>query len=187
MRPISRATNEPRLGATMIEMTVVIMILLVTAAAAMPRIVAYENSRKETDTLAKIARLPSEAAAQAASLGVPVRLRDSGDSLIMEKVTPDASGTVTPDSQADQIKEVELGSTIQIDNAQLDGKIANAGTWIWTVYPDGSSDTGALEIAEGSSKSSMVISDHGTSLWLSGEMPDQTQDIWDAGALATRS
>lgn len=192
MRLILRATNEPSSqlramrGATMIEMTVVMAILVIAAAAVMPRVSSYERSRTLKATEAKIARLPVEAAAQAVALGVPVRIRSTGSSLIMEKVTPDTDGTVTTDSNAEQIKEILLND-IRIDDAQLNGKISNEGAWEWLVYPDGSSDKGELEFGEGSAHVSLVISDHATSQWLSGDMPDQTQDTWDAGSLATRT
>ncbi|MDR3707046.1 MAG: prepilin-type N-terminal cleavage/methylation domain-containing protein [Capsulimonadaceae bacterium] len=196
MRPTSRAINDgrrgarlrrERSGATMIEMTVVMAILLIAAAAALPRVVAYERSRAESDTEAQIARLPADAAMQAVALGMPVRIRATGSSLVEESVTPDTTGAVTTDSQADQIKEIQLGDDLRIRNAEINGTMSNEGTWEWMVYPDDSSDKGELDFGEGAAHMSLVISDHATSQWISGDVPDQSLDTWDAGSLATRT
>jgi len=193
MLRISQATSNAerrrsRLsGTTMIEIIVVLAILVIIASAVLPRVMAMQRSQNAKQLEAKIARLPAEAAAQAYSLQIPVRLRTSSDSIIMEKVSVGSDGSISNDTQSEQIKEVNLGNDIRVDNAQLNGQASTSDNWEWIVYPDGSSDSGAVEFEEDKSHYSLVITDHAASQWIEGDMPDQTQNTWTAGTLAQRT
>jgi Tfp pilus assembly protein FimT len=184
MRPTSQATTD---GATLIEMTVVLAILLFIAAAVVPRVVAMQQSFNLKQLEAKVARVPAEAENQAVTLHTPVRVRISSNSIVMEKVTVGSDGAITPDAQSEQIKEIDLGDSIKVDNAQLNGQSSPADTWQWIAYPDGTSDTGALEFEVDKSHYALVITDHAASQWIQGDMPDQTQDQWPAGELVQRT
>jgi Tfp pilus assembly protein FimT len=173
-------------GTTLIEITVVLAILLLIAAAVAPRVVAMQRSQNLKQLEGKIARLPADAAAQAVALQTPVRIRASSDSLIMEKVSLDADGAISDASPSDQIKEIDLGD-VDVDNAQLNGQPAQPGGWEWIVYPDGSSDTGALEFDVDKSHYSLVITDHAACTWIQGDMPDETQDTWPVGVMVQRT
>jgi Tfp pilus assembly protein FimT len=193
MRQILPATSNAdvhrrsQVGTTLIELTVVLVILLIIAAAVGPRVVAMLQSQDAKQLKAKIARLPAEAEAQAVTLQAPVRIRVSSNSIIMEQATLGTDGAITQDTASEQIKQVDLGDGLRLDNAQLNGMPSPPDSWEWVVYPDGSSDAGALEFEEDKSHFSLVITDHAASQWIEGDMPDQTQDIWPAGSLAQRT
>lgn len=180
-------SGRSRAGTTLIELTVVLAVLLLIAAAVGPRVVAIQQSQNLKQLEAKVARLPAEAQNQAITLQTPIRLRISSNSIVLEKVTLDSYGGITADTQSEQIKQVDLGDSITVDNAEMNGQNAPPDSWTWIVYPDGSSDTGALEFEVDKSHYALVINERARSQWIQGDMPDQTQDQWPAGTYVQRS
>jgi Tfp pilus assembly protein FimT len=196
-------------------MIVIALILMIMAALAVPNIVAYQRSASHKQLEANVARLPLEARNQAVLLQNPVSISVSGNTLVMQEQefdtnpnsntgsmsSNDSSTTLDPDNLMQgasgsagagattqvQLKTIDLGTDMQVDSVQLNGQATDTGSWLWMAYPDGSSDTGAIQFSEGSVSKSLVMDGKGHSQWISGEMPDQSQDEWSAGQLETRS
>jgi type II secretory pathway pseudopilin PulG len=164
---------------TLMEMVVVCAVLIIIAAAIMPNLVAMTRSRSLKDLEGSIARLPAEARNEALKSQTPVQIRVSGTMLVVEQV-PDTGAPV-------QVEQVDLGSDITIDSAQLNGKSVDIGSWTWMVYPDGSADSGAMQFSEGQVQKSLILYTSGDSRFITGPMPDQSQDQWPAGQLLQRS
>lgn len=188
MPPISRAietgrhvaeTVRRRRGFTLVEIVVVCAILIVIAGAIVPNLLTITQSRNLKDLEGNVARLPAEARNEAIQTQTPVRLRFSGTTIVMEEVPADG------DPQ--QVKEVDLGDSLQVDTVQLNGKPSDVGSWEWTVNPDGSADSGGVEFSEGQAHKSLILSPTGTAQWISGDLPDQSQDQWPAGQLLQRT
>ncbi|HEY3330198.1 MAG TPA: GspH/FimT family pseudopilin [Capsulimonadaceae bacterium] len=183
MLRISPATSDRRRNrraTTLAELTVVLFILVLLSTAVVPRVIAYTKSQAAKTIEAKIARLPAEARSEAVNKQMPVTLRVSGSSLIMEDAPTDGTA-------ATEVKTVDLGDGIEVDSVQLNGKQSDTGSWVWTVYPDGSADKAAVQFAEGTARLSLVMQTDGTSQWTTGDAPDQTQDEWQAGTLQQRT
>jgi hypothetical protein len=180
MRRISPAISDRRRGTTLAELTVVLFILVLIATAVVPRVIAYQRSQNAKALEAKIARLPLEARNESADKQIPVTLRVNGDTIVMEELPADGSAP-------QEVKTVDLGTDIQVDSVQLNGQPSDVGSWLWTVYPDGSCDKAAVQFAEGTAHRSLVMLADGTTQWTDGEMPDQSQDQWQAGVLQQRS
>lgn len=183
MRRISPAISDAgrRIRATTLaELTVVLFILVIIAAAIVPRVAAYMSSRDTKATEAKLARLPAEARSEAISKQMPVTLRITGKTIVMEDAPTDGTAPT-------QVKTVDLGDDIDVDSVQLNGQQSDTGSWVWTAYPDGTADNAAVQFGEGRSTLSLVMLADGTSQWTRGDAPDQTQDQWQAGALQMRS
>jgi type II secretory pathway pseudopilin PulG len=178
MPPISQATDRAK-AFTLVEMIVICAVLLIIAAAIVPNLLAITRSRSLKDLEADVARLPAEARNEAVQTDTPVRLLISGTMLVMEQVP------ATGDPQ--QIKEVDLGDSLQVETVELNGTPTDVGSWEWTVYPDGSADSGGIQFSEGQAQDSLILSSTGTAQWISGELPDQSQDQWPAGQLLQRS
>ena len=167
---------------TLMEMLIVMAVLVIAAAAIMPSIVAAENSRKAKALEASIIRFPLEAKDEAVRSQGPVRIRVESDSLVMERVPLDSSGTQQPES----VKTLSLGSNVQVENTQDAGTSTSDASWSWTTYPDGSSDAGGIQFSIDSAEKSLVLPATGPPQWINGPLPDQTQQKWQAGQLATR-
>jgi prepilin-type N-terminal cleavage/methylation domain-containing protein len=202
--------ETPSAGFTMIEMIAVTLVLLIIAAAIAPRLIADQQSASLKELEARIARLPAQAKSEALRTQNPVSIRISGNTLVMNEEeinqTQDAtsgdgsttlsnttatsySGSNQTELSSDpiQLRQIDLGSDIQVDSVQLNGQNSDIGSWIWTVYPDGSAQQGGIEFSSGSAKMSLELESNGESQWVSGALPDASQDQWPAGQLATSS
>lgn len=178
MPQTSQATERVR-AFTLVEVIVVCAVLIIIAAAIVPNLFAITRSRRLQDLEGNIARLPAEARNEAQQTQTPVRLRVSGTMLVMEQV---------PANDApQQVKAVDMGDSLQVDTVQLNGQPSDVGSWAWTVYPDGSADSGGIQFSEGKAQKSLILSPTGTAQWVSGDLPDQSQDQWTAGQLLQRT
>jgi len=157
---------------------VVIAVLLLMAALIAPNLVAVQRSRDLRNLEAKVARLPVEARNEAVKSSTPVTIRLSDTALVMER-TP-ANDTAEP------VKQIDLGTTMQVDDAQRNGQEVAATSWQWTAYPDGTSDSGGLTVIEGDQRKSLVVPKTGFPTWVIGDLPDSSQDQWPAGDLLQR-
>jgi hypothetical protein len=161
------------------EMTVIIVILLLIAAAIVPNVVSVLNSEQLKSTEATIARLPAMARADAVKNQNPVQLRFDGSSVVEEEV--EANGNT------DLLNTIDLGDSVQVDQSQKNYLNVDPSSWDWTAYPDGTSDTGGVEVLIDSEKRSLIISSSGDALWTTGPLPDESQDQWTAGQLQQRA
>lgn len=171
-------------GYTLIEMIVVITILAVMAALIIPNFLAMKRSREIRDVESALIRLPSEARIEAQRSNTPVTLRVDGDDLVMER----SSTLEEPDPV--EVQRLELPEAIRVDAARLGTESSDLGSWVWTVYPDGSAESAGLEFLEGeSSRHSLIFpaKSSDSSRWLEGELPlDEENERWTAGELEQR-
>jgi len=161
------------------EMTVITVILILIAAAIVPSYVSVEKSEQLKADEGTIARLASKTKNDAVANQNPVRLRFDGSSVIEEEVEQDG--------EINQLSEVNLGSTVQIDQAEKDYNTADPTSWDWTAYPDGTSDPGGIQVTIDSEVRSLIIPATGDAAWTTGPLPDVTEDQWTAGQLLQRT
>jgi Tfp pilus assembly protein FimT len=180
--------SNPRSAVTLDELLVVLLVLTLLAAVSIPRAVAFEKSRDLISQRTGIERIGNEARAEAAKDKVPIQIRISDNSLILEKVTIDSdTGVIDTDSTGDQVKQLTLDSSIQITRVQLNGQNSDIGSFRWIVFPDGTSDEAGIEFKIDSQYFNLMFHEDGSSQWQGGELEDMTRDKWDAGSLSTRS
>ncbi len=165
-------------GFTLIEMNIVVALLLLVAAMVVPSVVAMRRSQRLRDLEAAIQRLPIQAANEARRSGLPVRLRVADGALVTERV-PDQGDPET-------LRQVALNGDLEVEAAQRGSEGVDAGSWTWTVYPDGSSERGGLEFSEGRALHALVLSDDGHVQWVAGALPDPTPEKWPAGEIEQR-
>jgi type II secretory pathway pseudopilin PulG len=166
-------------------MIVVITILAMMAALIIPNFLAMKRSREIRDAESALMRLPSEARIEARRSATPVTLRVEDTTLVMER----AATTDEPD--ATEVKRLELPEEIRVDAARLGTESSDIGSWVWTVYPDGSAERAGLEFVEGDSsrRHSLLLpaGSNESSRWLEGELPlDNENERWTAGELEQR-
>ncbi len=178
MPPTSPVTSDKRRGFTLIELIVVLFVLVLLTTAIVPRVVALQKSRHLKDVEAGIIRLPAEARNEAVRSGVPVQVRIDGAALVLERVPAGGS--------PEEVKRVPLGRDLIVSGAEKAGQPADAGSWLWTIYPDGSADAGGIEFTEGTARKSLLLSSDGSAGWVSGGLPDGLPERWPAGQLETR-
>ena len=165
-------------GFTLIELIVVLFILVLLTTAIVPRVVALQKSRRLKDVEANVIRLPAEAHNEAVRSGTPVQIRVDGAALVMERAPLNG--------QPEEVKRVPLGRDLQVGGAETGGQPADAGSWRWTIYPDGSADAGGIEFTESAVHKSLLLASDGSVRWVSGDLPDGLPERWPAGQLESR-
>jgi prepilin-type N-terminal cleavage/methylation domain-containing protein len=177
-----RARKRQASGFTLIEMTVVIMVIAAMAVLVLPNMVAVEESRQRRATEATLQRLPAEAREESRRLKAPVTLRVDGDELVMER------WFVGEDSGRDpeEIKRISLYGGIKIANVRQGSESVSPEEWEWTAYPDGSAPSANLEVTEGDNTKMLYYPSEGDARWLMDGEEDPTEDKWDAGEVQVR-
>jgi type II secretory pathway pseudopilin PulG len=161
------------------EMAVIVAILILLVAVIIPRYAAIENSEQLKSLESSVARLPAQALKDAVKDQAPVRLRFDGTSVVEEEVP--LNGAI------EQLNSIDLGSSIQVDQVQKNYMDGNPSSWDWTAYPDGTTDTGGVQLTVDSETRSLIIPASGQVDWVTGPLPDESQDQWTAGQLQQRS
>lgn len=174
--------NRVRRGFTLMEMTVVITVLLLMAAFVVPNMLAIRRSRSILDMEAAIQRLPREAHNEAMKSHQAVALRVENNALVMERVPANEDG-----GSNQELKRVSLGEEFNVTRAQNGKESIDVASWKWTTYPDGSADQGGLEFTEGSQTKSLVLPKQGDYTWQEGNLPEPTEEEWQAGEIEKRA
>jgi type II secretory pathway pseudopilin PulG len=165
-------------GFTFIEMVVVILALMLIAALIMPNMVAIHRSREQADVEASILRASAEARNEARRSQRPVSIRLEDGSLILERISEE--------EDPEQVKRVSLGEELRAERALRGEEPVDPDNWRWTVYPDGSAETGGIEFSQGDDRKSLLIAADGTARWVRGALSETIRERWPAGEIEQR-
>jgi Tfp pilus assembly protein FimT len=177
---VLHSSRQRQRGISIVELSIVVAILVACAAVVMPGVVAIQHSRDLKDIEASIARLPSEARNDAIRTQNPVQMKIEGSTLVIQQTDADSG-------QPKTLKQVDLGDNLRVADVQENGQTVDTGSWQWTAYPDGASDSGGIQFDEGHSSKSLNMPTNGEAEWISGPLPDQSEQQWPAGQLAQRN
>lgn len=176
--PVTSKLSRKTRGFTLIELIVVLFILVLLTTAIVPRVVALQKSRHLKDVEANVIRLPAEARNEAVRSGAPVQMRIDGAALVIERAPLGGS--------PEEVKHVPLGRDLAVSSTETAGQPADTGSWLWTIYPDGSAESGGIEFREGAASKSLLLASDGSVRWVSGDLPEGLPEHWPAGVLKTR-
>lgn len=165
---------------TLIEMIVVVFVLAAMAAIAAPNVASMIKASRVRSYLETVQRLPQEAAQQARASGRPVALTaDEDGSFRLEQTDENAEATVlrtvasVPDLSPSRFR------------TQLDE--TSSGDWLIQFYPDGTSDRGGVEFAEGDVSWAFTVDGRSHGELTGGELEPIEEDRWPAGDYVRRS
>lgn len=166
---------------TLIEMTIVITILLVFAAAIMPNLYSMKKSRETRQFFSKARDLLADARERSIADGVArhVRYEESGSRLIVERTNADSGEQVE-----DRTLSLPDGTTATA--FRLEKNDSNSGEWSLGFYPDGHSEGGDIQFSADGEDLTLEVSSNGHVQILKGDMPDISQKEWDAGGYEQR-
>lgn len=169
-----------RRGFTLIEMTVVIMILALLAAAIVPNAASAVISNRRRSFRLGVPRLVGEAHNKAVQTGQTVTLT---------KTENDGFQIATNDGQSDQtvdtldgVDGVTVESTLDADGSQ------GSSDWQIAFYADGTCDGGTIELGDNGATYRYQVTKATSKVKLLGEDEDPASgnDRWPAGDLAVR-
>lgn len=165
---------------TLIELTVVILILALLAASIMPNVAtAIESNRRRNFRLA-VPRMMSDAHNRAVQSGQPVFMSTNTDDGFQL--------TNTQDGQDDNV----LQTLDAVDGVTIDSLLAADGSepsddWKVGFYPDGTSDGGIVELNDSGTTYRYQIVKASSRVKRLGEDDQVEEDKWPAGDLAIRT
>lgn len=163
---------------TLIELTVVILVLALLAASIMPNVAsAVETNRRRAFRLA-VPRMMSEAHNRAVQGGQPVFMSTNTDDGFELKQTVDGEETVL--QSLDAVNGVSIDSLLAADGSEP------SDDWQIGFYPDGTSDGGIVELNDNGTTFRYQVAKTTSRVRRLGE-DDQLEDTkWQAGDLAVR-
>jgi type II secretion system protein H len=168
-----------RRGFTLIEMTVVIMILALLAAAIVPNAASAVISNRRRNFRLGVPRLVGEAHNKAVQ---------TGQTVTMTKTENDGFQIATNDGQNDQavdtldgVDGVSIESVLDANGDQSNGE------WQIAFYPDGTCEGGTIELGDNGATYRYQVTKSTSKVKLLGEgETDPSNDKWPAGELAVR-
>lgn len=177
-RPLLRRAS----GFTLIEVSVVILVIAIMAGLVLPNMVAIEQSRQRRAAASALQRLPAEAREESRRLKAPVTVRMDGDDLVMERwfVGEDAG------RDPEEIKRITLYGGVKIATVRQGSESYSPDEWEWTAYPDGSAPSANLEVTDGDNTKNLYYPSAGDARWLQDGEEDPTAGGWEAGEVQVR-
>ncbi len=178
--PTLRMARSPskRQGFTLVEMSIVIALVALFAAAVVPNLVASRDSRREREFVSGMKRLVMSARERAINGNETLHLGFSGNRL-----------TVTHEGdsgqQGDEVAGVDLVEGANASRFQTNGQDSSSADWDLRFFPDGTADVGGAQIDVGQNTYVLNVNSRG-----GGSVDDQFTDLstvkWQAGSYETR-
>lgn len=166
---------------TLIELTVVVLVLALMSAMVVPRLNAVKSGIDAKVNMDAIQRLASRARESAMSTGRPVAMAYNETDRAFELRQNNADG------------DSEVSNTLAIHPDFEPNRFVNgtdeltASDWTLSFYPDGTSDGGGFEMDEGGITRSLVVgARNGLSKWSNGSLPVYETEKWQAGEYERR-
>jgi len=166
-----------RAGFTLIEMIVVIAVLALISTAIVPSLLSMKATSDRKDTVSGVRRFAAEARERAIENGKETQVIYDGATKQLQIQDVEADGTATT------AKYVQLLDGIEPQRLQLAGKDSNETDFKLTFSPDGHSIGGGVEFKD----FSVLIDSNGVSQFITGTLPDTTDQQWQAGNLEQRN
>jgi len=160
---------------TLIELSVVIIILMVTAALVFPNLTSMREGIEARNFLASLPQIASEARETAITKSATTKLTyDDSQKAILISQEKDGEDDKT-------LKTISLPKGMAIQDFQLNGDTSNAGEWELRFFSDGQSDTGGIEADDNRRAWSLIIDKYGIGKLQEGALPSESQSRWAAG------
>lgn len=162
-------------------MTVVITLLAIFAAAIMPNLLAERSSRDARQFFSKARNLMLQARSRAIGDAQTrtIRIDESAGRLIVERTDVETGEAV--EDRTLELPEGVTGSAYQIQAVE-----SNAAEWSVPFYADGKAQPSGISFESNGRVISIAIDSRGGIQVIDGDLPDTSEDSWDAGGYEQR-
>lgn len=187
-------------GFTLVEASIVLLVLCMMAAIATPSAVAFKRSQQERAFFHALYRLPGQAREAAISNGGTVTLTyndaqnqfelqlQPANSTVGGNTTGSNSQSTTYTQSQNQMqtdtpfRTLAVVDPIKVTRQVLGTQDVGSGDWKINFYPDGTCDGGGLELDSNGQTLSMAIKASTCEITTSDQaLADPTQQKWQAG------
>lgn len=164
-----------RRGFTLVELSVVIVLMAMFAAAMVPRVGNMLTSQARRGYRIDVLRLAKKAHEEAIRRRETVTLRSDSGTFRISTAT---------EIEESVIETVQPAAGVEVSHFALAGNEVGEAEWLVAFYPDGTSDGGTFQFDEGSQSSTVAIRkrDGKVSVTEGDATQAGTEDNeWDAG------
>lgn len=170
-------------GFTLIELTVVIVVLMLFASVVVPNLSAQKAGRERRAFLESARRIALDARSEAIERGATVTLRyeEGQKEMKLEREAAEQN------EEAEEIRTVALPEDFSLQNFRVGKESVTAGDWQVRFFADGTSDGGAVELDENGDIQSLIVDKRGNATLESGSLPEETDERWPVGDYERRA
>jgi prepilin-type N-terminal cleavage/methylation domain-containing protein len=179
-RILSKATISRR-AFTLVELTVVVVVLAMFAAMVVPRMTAMRESQRQRAFLEGMRRIAVEAREAAVAERTPTALTFDENAGRFEVVRVGES-----DERERALRSLTLVRDAQVTELRVESRTLTGAEWQLRFFPDGRSEGGGLEIELGNRPIAIHVAPSGVVRWIEGRLPPADQERWPAGDLEHR-
>jgi prepilin-type N-terminal cleavage/methylation domain-containing protein len=191
-------------GFTLVEMTVVLVVLVVMVSLIAPNIFSMQSAQAQRSSYGKALDFARQAREDAIESGTTYALAydpSKSQFLIKRQAPPDSSATsagnlpppaprplanVQSVSDLQDVTSLQLPEGVEANKFQAQDNSVDPSSWLVHFYPDGTSDGGGVEIARGQAIDSLQVTQDGLPTLVEGELPDASEQQWQAGTYAQK-
>lgn len=167
---------------TLMELSVVIVILALFAAVIVPNLLARRTSRAAAAFFVRLPDLVEEARETAQRQSVTVELQyDSNKRSFTLSTEPAATTSQTKNEAPTIVREAAVPEGIEPQTFRGADQVQSSGDWVVKFFADGKSDGGGVELLDHGKAHALLIESNGTCQMLLGNLPQSDQTSWPAG------
>jgi type II secretory pathway pseudopilin PulG len=191
-------------GFTLIEMSVIVVVLMLFAALIVPNVIKMGPAQQQRAIYGALVDLVRKAREDAIENGTTYALAYDGSksAFVLKKqpASPDQTASSTgnlpqpenrPLSNVQSVSDLEdvtslvLPAGIQANTFRVGTEGTDPGSWLLHFYPDGTSEGGGVELTPGGNVfKSVEVTKNGIPSLVDGPLPDPSEEKWTAGTYA---
>lgn len=170
-----------RRGFTLIEASVMIMIIVILAALIVPKYAAMKSSRDVLSFIDGLPRIASQAREAAISKNETAKItyNQGQQRLDLTLVKTDEPDTL--------VTSLTVPSSVNLDGFQVAGQTNGPTDFTLQFYADGGCDGGDIETDVANRYRTLVVDTNGVAKLQDGPIPTATTDVWPAGNFLQRA
>lgn|GEM_PF-3055565 len=177
----------------------VIAVLALFAAVIMPNLKNQKHSQEVRQFFSAARNLMVEARERAIDDGRARKIQiDETAKKMTVEISDAATGANQPNLNPNQQQnqQVQAGQTersidipdgITAESFRVGKDDSSSGEWALNFYADGHSEGGAIQFSANGADQTLIVQENGAVQVQKGDMPDISQDEWDAGGYTQRA
>ncbi len=183
-------------GITLIEMSVVVIVILIMAALVERNFAHVKDGLAQRAFISNLRAEVTRGRLQAIQDGQTVTMQydPAGSQFTLSEPEINTDSNQTPQLVTDlqnltsnPVHSLKIPSGVSFSDFKTGTTDEGNGNWQLHFYPEGKSDGGGIQILIGQQTQSLLIDNHGNSSFVSGQLPDNTNDIWTSGTYVQRT
>ncbi len=195
---LSRAvSNRRNRGITLIEMSVVVMVILIMAALIERNFSHVKEGLAQRAFTSSLRSEVIRARLTAIQDGKTVTMQydPAGSTFTLSEPTTDTTSsnqapikiTDLQSQPTESVHSIPIAPGITFSTFRIGTNDTGNGDWKLHFYPEGRSDGGGVQMMVGKVTESLLIDPHGLPTYVSGPLPDASNDVWQSGTYEQRA